>query len=105
MAKYLRDQEGSESAAWQKYNDEYLYFTARATNYVHLFNESMGGWFRAKKSDGTWLQTDEQFDPTAQGYGYCEDNAYNYAFPPYDGQGLANLYGMARDRGWANGFG
>ena len=54
----------------------------------------MGGWFRAKKSDGTWLQTDEQFDPTAQGYGYCEDNAYNYAFPPYDGQGLANLYGM-----------
>ena len=98
MAKYLRDQEGSESAAWQKYNDEYLYFTARATNYVHLFNESMGGWFRAKKSDGTWLQTDEQFDPTAQGYGYCEDNAYNYAFPPYDGQGLANLYGMARDR-------
>ncbi len=98
MAKYLRDKATPGSAAWQKYNDEYLYFTARATNYVHLFNESMGGWFRAKKSDGTWLQTDEQFDPTAQGYGYCEDNAYNYAFPPYDGQGLANLYGMARNR-------
>ena len=96
MAKYLRDKEKTDSAAWQKYNDEYLYFTARATNYVNLFNESMGGWFRAKKSDGTWLQTDEQFDPTAQGYGYCEDNAYNYAFPPYDGQGLANLYGIAR---------
>ena len=98
MAKYLRDKAELGSEAWQKYNDEYLYFTARATNYVHLFNESMGGWFRAKKSDGTWLQTDEQFDPTAQGYGYCEDNAYNYAFPPYDGQGLANLYGMARDK-------
>ena len=98
MAKYLRDKAELGSEAWQKYNDEYLYFTARATNYVHLFNESMGGWFRAKKSDGTWLQTDEQFDPTAQGYGYCEDNAYNYAFPPYDGQGLANLYGMARNR-------
>ena len=98
MAKYLRDKATPGSEAWQKYNDEYLYFTARATNYVHLFNESMGGWFRAKKSDGTWLQTDEQFDPTAQGYGYCEDNAYNYAFPPYDGQGLANLYGMARDK-------
>ena len=98
MAKYLRDKAELGSEAWQKYNDEYLYFTARATNYVHLFNESMGGWFRAKKSDGTWLQTDEQFDPTAQGYGYCEDNAYNYAFPPYDGQGLANLYGMARDQ-------
>ena len=98
MAKYLRDKEDIDSAAWQKYNDEYLYFTARATNYVNLFNESMGGWFRAKKSDGTWLQTDEQFDPTAQGYGYCEDNAYNYAFPPYDGQGLANLYGIARSQ-------
>ena len=98
IAKYLRDKAELGSEAWQKYNDEYLYFTARATNYVHLFNESMGGWFRAKKSDGTWLQTDEQFDPTAQGYGYCEDNAYNYAFPPYDGQGLANLYGMARDK-------
>ena len=96
MAKYLRDKEETDSVAWQKYNDEYLYFTARATNYVNLFNESMGGWFRAKKSDGTWLQTDEQFDPKAQGYGYCEDNAYNYAFPPYDGQGLANLYGIAR---------
>lgn len=40
MAKYLRDKAELGSEAWQKYNDEYLYFTARATNYVHLFNES-----------------------------------------------------------------
>ena len=99
MAKILRDKETEGTEIWRKYNDEYLYFTARSKNYVNMFNPNGEGWFRAKKADGTWLQADKDFNPVAMGYGYCEDNAYGYAFhTPHDGQGLANLYGKARGK-------
>lgn len=101
MAKKLRDGvEDKSSAEWKKYNDEYRYFTSRSLNYVNVFNETASagstGWFRAKDADGNWLQTSEDFNPVAMGWGYCEDNAWNYAFPYHDGRGVANLYGIAR---------
>ena len=103
MAKKLRDGvTDTNSAAWKKYNDEYLYFTSRSLNYVNVFNETASagstGWFRAKDADGNWLQTSENFNPVAMGWGYCEDNAWNYAFPYHDGRGVANLYGIARGK-------
>ena len=103
MAKKLRDRVAdTNSAEWKKYNDEYLYFTSRSLNYVNVFNESESagstGWFRAKDADGNWLQTSENFNPVAMGWGYCEDNAWNYAFPYHDGRGVANLYGIARGK-------
>ena len=103
MAKKLRDGVTDKSSAeWKKYNDEYLYFTSRSLNYVNVFNETASagskGWFRAKDADGNWLQTSEAFNPVAMGWGYCEDNAWNYAFPYHDGRGVANLYGIARDK-------
>ena len=94
MAKAMRDKETPGTEAYRKLNDEYIYFTNRAQNYVTLFNPALGGWFRGKTAAGTWLWPDSSFDPTAFGYGYCEDNAWNYAFhAPQDGRGLANLYG------------
>lgn len=94
MAKILRDKETPGTEAYRKLNDEYLYFINRAQNFVHLFSSALGGWFRGKTAAGAWLWPDEQFNPVAFGYGYCEDNAWNYAFhAPQDGRGLANLYG------------
>ena len=94
MAKFLRDKETPGTEAYRKLNDEYIYFINRAQNYVNLFNPAIGGWFRGKTAAGGWLWPDESFNPTAFGYGYCEDNAWNYAFhAQHDGRGLANLYG------------
>ncbi|MCL2151882.1 MAG: GH92 family glycosyl hydrolase [Oscillospiraceae bacterium] len=94
MAKALRDKETPGTEAYRKLNDEYIYFINRAQNFVNLFNPALGGWFRGKTVDGAWLWPDSQFNPVAFGYGYCEDNAWNYAFhAPQDGRGLANLYG------------
>ena len=94
MAKIMRDGKSPGSAEWRKLNDEYLYFQNRAKKYNTVFNPAVGGWFRGKKADGTWLQSDEEFNPDPFGYGYCEDNAWNYAFhATHDGIGLANLYG------------
>ena len=74
--------------------DDYKYYSNRATEYVNLFNPSIGGWFRGKTNAGTWRQTDEAFDPRSWGTDYTETNAWNMAFTvPQDGQGLANLYG------------
>ena len=94
MAKALRDKELPGTEAYRKLNDEYVYFINRAQNFVTLFNPALGGWFRGKTVSGEWLWPDSQFNPVAFGYGYCEDNAWNYAFhAPQDGRGLANLYG------------
>lgn len=94
IAKAMRDMEEPGTESYRKLNDEYLYFINRAQNYSYLFNPSLGGWFRGKTADGRWLWSDEDFNPIAMGYGYTEDNAWNYAFhAPQDGRGLANLYG------------
>lgn len=94
MAKALRDKEEPGTDAYRKLNDEYTYFMNRAQNYVTLFNPALGGWFRGKTASGSWLWPDSAFNPVAFGYGYCEDNAWNYAFhAQQDGRGLANLYG------------
>ena len=94
MAKLLRDKETPGTEAWRKLNDEYQYFENKSKLFVNVFNPGVGGWFRGKLANGNWLQTDAQFNPTPFGYGYCEDNAWNYAFhAPHDGNGLANLYG------------
>lgn len=94
MAKILRDKQTTGSEEWRKLNDEYMYFLNKSKLYVNVFNPSVGGWFRGKLANGNWLQSDAAFSPTPFGYGYCEDNAWNYAFhAPHDGNGLANLYG------------
>ena len=94
MAKILRDKETPGTEAWRKLNDEYQYFENKSKLFVNVFNPGVGGWFRGKLANGNWLQSDAQFNPAPFGYGYCEDNAWNYAFhAPHDGNGLANLYG------------
>ncbi|MDR6631834.1 putative alpha-1,2-mannosidase [Phyllobacterium sp. 1468] len=90
-----------EGKVSQNYADEATYFTNRARNYALLFDNITktgtwtGGWFRRKNQAGEWASAG---DTQSWGYGYCEGNAWSYAFlAPQDGQGLANLYG-GRDK-------
>lgn len=99
MAKAMMDKmEDKNSEEYQKLNDEYIYFTSRATNYVNYFkyndNGDGDGWFKGKNYNGTWQTNDDSFNPKSWGGQYTETNAWNMAFTaPQDGQGLANLYG------------
>lgn len=55
---------------------DYEQFAKRATNYLHLFDASTG-FFRAKKSDGTWMPNFNPLD-TRHSHGYTEANAWQY---------------------------
>jgi predicted alpha-1,2-mannosidase len=75
------------------YADDAAWFRNRALNYVHLFDPATG-FFVGRKPDGSWRSDAPHFDPFAWGGDYTETNAWNMAFDaPYDGNGLANLYG------------
>ncbi|MBB3228382.1 putative alpha-1,2-mannosidase [Luteibacter sp. Sphag1AF] len=75
------------------YTDDAAYYHARATGYVHLFNQP-AGFFMGRAADGTWRYDATSFDPTRWGDDYTETNGWNMAFhAPQDGAGLAALYG------------
>ena len=84
---------GISNMAWALGDeDAYEYYLSRATNYVNLFDERNGGWFRGKDQSGSFGSA--TIDPISWGNAYTETNAWNMAFSvPQDGQGLANLYG------------
>ncbi|MCL2152533.1 MAG: glycoside hydrolase family 92 protein, partial [Oscillospiraceae bacterium] len=106
MAKGLRDEAiaaGNTELA-RSYNDEYLYFENRAKYYRNLFNPtnagsvSSPGWLMNRNTSGQWLggngSTSTAFNALDWGWGFCEDNAYQYVVSvPQDGRGLANLFG------------
>ena len=89
----------------RQYYDESLYFTNRAKYYTNHFdpnsNGNVGslGWMRNKNRAGQWLgagsgSTTATFNALDWGWGFCEDNAYQYVVTvPQDGRGLANLFG------------
>ncbi|ADO68548.1 glycoside hydrolase domain-containing protein [Stigmatella aurantiaca] len=71
---------------------EAQYLLNRSLNYVHLFSPSVG-FFRARKSDGSWFVPDANFKPNTWGCGFTEGNAWHDStLVPHDGQALANLY-------------
>jgi hypothetical protein len=65
----------------------------RSQGYVNLFDPSIQ-FFQGKKDDGTFNLPIAAYDPRVWGNDYTETDGWNMAFDaPYDGQGLANLYG------------
>lgn len=73
--------------------EEAAYLRARSMNYQLLFDPAVG-FFQARRRDGAFAQTPEQFDPTAWGGDFTETDGWNFAFHvPQDGEGLAALYG------------
>lgn len=106
MAAGMRDEalQAGDAALARTYNDEYLYFQNRAKYYTNHFNATntgsvnSPGWMMNKNSAGQWLggngSTTTAFNALDWGWGFCEDNAYQYTVSaPQDGRGLANLYG------------
>jgi putative alpha-1,2-mannosidase len=106
MAKGLRDEAlaaGNTELA-RSYNDEYLYFQNRAKYYRSICNATNAGsvnspgWLMNRNTSGQWLggngSTSTAFNALDWGWGFCEDNAYQYVVSvTQDGRGLANLFG------------
>ena len=71
------------------HEEDHALFMARAGNYAHLFDASIGR-MRPRNLDGSWL---EPFDPLSL-KGWCEGNGWQYAYyVPHDVQGLIRLMG------------
>lgn len=74
--------------------DDYEYFKNKSLSYSNIFSSSVGGFFRGRKSDGTWRTSDSDFKPNEWGYEFMEGAPWQYRFSPaFDAQGLANLFG------------
>ena len=75
--------------------DDYSLFLKRSKNYRNIW-DAKTQFFRAKKSDGTWLSS--TMKPTVWTKDYVEGNAWQYLwFVPYDTQGLASLFGNKKN--------
>lgn len=100
MAKVLYERE-IDPEKKQAYLAEYRYFMNRAKNYTLLFWSGGEGvenkWFRGRNADGSLHHANDHdgvFDPLFWGNDFTETDAYNMTVSvPFDGQGLANLYG------------
>jgi predicted alpha-1,2-mannosidase len=81
IAKVLRDEVHHE------------YFSNRALRYVTTYSPSVG-FFRGRRSDGTWRTADPEFDARAWGYEFTEGNAWHYAAAvTTDPEGMSRLAG------------
>jgi len=70
--------------------DEYRMLSARAQNYRHVFDPSIG-FMRGRRADGSWT---EPFDPLAWGGVYTEGNAWQWLWSvQQDVPGLVELLG------------
>ena len=77
----------------QEYVENAEYFRERALSYVNLFDPSIQ-FFQGRNASGAFVTPAGDYDPRVWGHDYTETNGWNTAFDaPYDGQGLANLYG------------
>jgi predicted alpha-1,2-mannosidase len=97
LAAALAARKGADDPYQSHYADDARYFHDRALDYARLFNPQ-AGFFIGRSVDGQWSQDPAHFDPLRWGGDYTETNAWNMAFDqPYDGAGLASLYG-GRDK-------
>ncbi len=95
MAKSLSEDRSLPRAERERYGEEADYFRNRALSYVNMFDPAIG-FFQGRAADGTWKSTPDKYDPRVWGHDhdYTETDGWNFAFHvPFDGQGLANLYG------------
>ncbi len=93
LESYLNDAAIAKLA--QKLGDKDIatYYGNRALYYTKLFNDEVG-FFMGKDASGNWSTDASSYNPRIWNADYTETNGWNYAFSvPYDGQGLANLYG------------
>ena len=93
LAAALAKEPPGDDAYAPYYADDARYYRNRALGYVNLFEPSVG-FFVGRSAKGRWLWNKNTFDPTRWGGSYTETDAWNMAFDaPWDGAGLAGLYG------------
>lgn len=93
LSKELADQTSKDDKKHKEYEDNYQYYINRSQDYVNMFNPEVD-FFMGRKPSGDWRTTPDKYDPRDWAGDYTETNAWGMAFDaPYDGQGLANLYG------------
>jgi predicted alpha-1,2-mannosidase len=103
MAGYLNDfgianmasvlEQDLDNPRRQEFAESAEYFRERSLQYVNLFDPSIQ-FFQGKTAEGAFVTPPHQYDPRRWGGDYTETNGWNMAFDaPYDGLGLANLYG------------
>lgn len=93
ISKELAEKTDGNDPNHDQYSDNYTYYINRAQDYVKLFNPKVN-FFMGKKPSGEWGTAADKFDPKDWSSDYTETNGWGMAFDaPYDGQGLANLYG------------
>ncbi|MFY0578038.1 GH92 family glycosyl hydrolase [Cystobacter fuscus] len=77
----------------QEFVENAEYFLDRSRQYVNLFDPSIK-FFQGRKASGEFVTSAADYDPRLWGNDYTETNGWNMAFDaPYDGLGLAALYG------------
>ncbi|HYJ67072.1 MAG TPA: GH92 family glycosyl hydrolase, partial [Nocardioidaceae bacterium] len=95
MATMLAEDSDTPNAQRQRYREEAEYFRDRALSYVNMFDDRIG-FFQGRDAKGDWKSDPADYDPRVWGHDhdYTETDGWNFAFHvPFDGQGLANLYG------------
>lgn len=94
QAEKLAEDPARSDAEVERLTTEADYLDARSMNYVNHFDPEVG-FFQGRHDDGTFRSGPDEYDPRIWGqHDYTETNGWNFAFhAPFDGQGLANLYG------------
>ncbi|MGO3505343.1 GH92 family glycosyl hydrolase [Brachybacterium tyrofermentans] len=98
QAEQLAAEPGLSDAEQERLHTESAYLEARSNNYVNHFDPEVG-FFQGRNDDGSFRYAPDEYDPRSWGeHDYTETNGWNFAFhAPFDGQGLANLYGGRED--------
>ena len=98
MAEAMAQDPATPEDERARLDEEAEYLLSRSQEYVHLFDASTG-FFQGRSREGEWTTSSEEYDPGVWGndHDYAEANGWNEVFPaPYDGQGLAELFGGDR---------
>src|SRR5699024_7141435 len=92
MATTLAEDPNTPPERVDQLRQEAEYFSARAQEYVNMFNPE-AGTFTARTADGSW-PVGADFDKKDWGGAFTEASAWTFAFhAPHDVDGLAALYG------------
>jgi predicted alpha-1,2-mannosidase len=94
QADKLAEDPSLTDAEVERLTTEATYLDSRSMNYVNHFDPAVG-FFQGRQDDGSFRYGPDDYDPRVWGqHDYTETNGWNFAYHvPFDGQGLANLYG------------
>ncbi|MFT8357666.1 GH92 family glycosyl hydrolase [Bifidobacterium aquikefiri] len=92
-SRWMLDHTDEHDPRRGEYAANSVYFRNRAMAYAQMFNSDVD-FFMGRTESGDFRSSSQNFDPRVWGGDYTETNAWGMAFSvPFDGEGLAALYG------------